>query len=289
MRANSYAKRLTGRIPGHLPVLRPAPSPFQRWGIQPVSSLTAGLETTSLHRAGLGEGGEIVDGGTASASAQRTPSYALAMSPSPPVARGETSSAHKLAGVPRPGADELLSIALAAIALGKGVLEAGAETRLSDATRDFVAIPEKVSQRRTSEKNAPQPDRESDVASVMPRVPSAAKDLTAMLPISEPGPSVANRRVSVPTGPVATARLEPTQDPGFGLDPRAGQPQILPAPRAQSQQVEQTGGVHIGSIEVCIAEAPIAPRVQPRAAGPAPLPAQPLARGFTTSVGLRQG
>ena len=87
-----------------------------------------------------------------------------------------------------------------------------------------------------------------------------------------------------PREPESQAQAENATRPEQRSQPRSGRP---PAGQSQTEEAS-SGGVHIGTLEV---------RVLPPAANtepvvitvPAAAPAAPLSRGFTSSVGLRQG
>ncbi|MFT3770708.1 MAG: hypothetical protein QM820_35230 [Minicystis sp.] len=178
--------------------------------------------------------------------------------------------------------------------------------------RDAHVVIPAAAPRSTANNDPPraQPEAPRTAALVPPR---AAEKPAARAPVSTPvldrraglagALDTALRWVASPTNKArgdsaspaeVTPRLEPAPvAPRARLDAPPLQPPALPAPRARGAAPPPSRTIHIGSIDVQIQPPPRAtpPEPPPRPAAresPAAAPA-PLARGFTSAIGLRQG
>lgn len=92
-----------------------------------------------------------------------------------------------------------------------------------------------------------------------------------------------------PAPPAANTAGRAVESPAPAQFLRPPAPESKPAEARAEPPPRQSGGVHIGSIDIRIEPPPVSPPPPRAAAQPSAAPSAPLARGFASSFGLRQG
>ncbi len=224
---------------------------------------------------------------TAAAPARGAPASTAPPTPSPPAVTPRRSAVLR-GGVPI--APDPLAIALAA-----AIRWAASEER-SDTSAAVRAEPERAA--------PPDPTVDGAPAAVRRPAPpdaSAHEQLDRRSSSAPPRPAIDPRApvVPAPRAPVVTApreRAPSVQPPAEPRARRPGSPVTAAAPPAARPRAATDPdaapftGIHIGSVEVQIlppAE-PMAPPAVTRPTAVSPAPSGPLARGLTSTIGLRQ-
>jgi hypothetical protein len=322
MGRGSYAKRLTGQVSQRMPVLKPTIPPFYRRiapeltvlpletdAVPPVSPFAR--EKTPL-QAEMGPTSSTAASNQAKPSPVFRPKSDLQESRflNPPPARAADLA--EKAEIIKPGEEQFV---LKPDALKDVAPEsrADASIRTSDnpkidlGTPDFHSTPPRVRRSRTQVQKEVLESRAAIPARTVieRRLPAASfssagkakkpvEETTAAQSINPPSielhkPYKAKSARSEKSAQELQPRKNPMEKealaPARQFEPRVNQGPAATRRQQQQQQAGNTGGVHIGSLEVKIM--PPAPVIKPQQARPSPVTI--LSRSFTSSLGLSQG
>lgn len=158
-------------------------------------------------------------------------------------------------------------------------------------------LPSQDSPAQLPDRSAPMSDLASTAPASEPRsyLQTAARMQTPSPTVSSVAsaeavaPEVPTAEIAAPKGSEPAVILQPPQNASMSRSADSGSHTIaFPSPSDRQPPRSPSNTVHIGTIDIHIAPPPTPP-LQPATKAPKPVALSPLARGFTSGFGLRQG